>query len=67
VSALDLQQVAATEANILRFATALTGSAGAIAELDPEVAAHLHRRLDAAGTQWATTAKTVAAAAHPSQ
>jgi hypothetical protein len=56
VSAFDLQRVAATEANILWVATALTAAAGASAQIDPDVAVHLHRRLDAAGTQWATTA-----------
>jgi len=56
VSALDLRQVADTEANILRVATALTAAASVSGELDPAVAGHLHRRIAAAGAQWATTA-----------
>ncbi len=57
VNAADLRQVAANEAGILRFATALTAAASVSGELGPDVAAHLHRRLDAAGTQWAATAR----------
>ena len=56
VSALDLRHVAAAEANILRLATALTAAASTSAQIDPDVTAHLHRRLDSAGAQWATTA-----------
>jgi len=57
VTAFDLHRIAATQANILWFAAALTAAASAQAEIDPSIAAHLHRRLDAAGSHWATTAK----------
>jgi len=56
VSAVELRRVAAAEANILQFATALTAAASTSAQIDPAVAGHLHRRLDAAAAQWATTA-----------
>jgi len=56
VTATDLHRVASTQASILRIATAFTAAAGARAEIDQPVASHLQRRLDAASTQWATTA-----------
>ncbi len=56
-SAADLRQVADTQANLLWVATALTAAGGVDAQINPSVTAHLHRRLEAAGTQWASTAQ----------